>query len=297
MNSESPQKQLSVGIWAIIIASLVLSGTAIMLHLTKVMENIVDRTTRYGADAYQVQMQLNQTKAELAKLQADIAAASSFSQLKKSQGMPVGTSFTPPGSTLEANRASSPGDAVTLLEQAVTKRSFDEYQEAQPAPQRKLLEEIYQSNRELRLAYQALLAKVEGRFAEDEVLGVLNENEAVRLMELLFPRSRRYEVLKVINSSNDKAVMNVRVFTIRESPGNDVPESVRETQLNGMIEGTWWKVADDAQTQAEQKAILTKLQEQARLVNEMTRQVLDGKIKNKEEFRQAWEALPMNKKY
>ena len=88
MSNESPAKQLSIGVWAIIIASLVLSVAAIMLHLTKVMDRLDEPSFRYSVNPIQLQQQLNQTRAELSKLQTDIAMSNSFSQLKKSMGLP-----------------------------------------------------------------------------------------------------------------------------------------------------------------------------------------------------------------
>lgn len=298
MSNAPPSKQLSVGVWAIIIASLVLSTAAILLHLTKLMDHFVDRSSRYGTDVFQVQNQLNQTRSELIKLQADIASANSFSQLKKSMGMPMATpSDLPPGVSSDGTRASSSGEAVVLLEQAIKKRSFDEYQAAQPEPQRKQLEEIYQSNRALRQAYQALLAEVEGRFADDEVLNVLNENEDFRLARLLFPNVKHYDVHEVTNTTDGKAIMKVTVTIYQGDLGNeDFKEITKDIQLNAVIEGTWWKVADDAKTQTEQKAVLAKLKEQTNQVKAITQQALDSKFKNQEAFRKAWDALPMIKK-
>ncbi|MFT3881957.1 MAG: hypothetical protein QM703_20165 [Gemmatales bacterium] len=296
MSNESPTKQLSVGVWAIIIASLVLSSAAILLHLTKMMDHFVDRSSRYGSDVFQVQNQLNQLRGELSKLQADIAMANNFNQLKKSMGMAAPSSGTS-GALPNANRASSPHEAVMLLEQANRILSFEEYQAIQPGPQRKQLEELYQSNRELRTAYQALLAEVEGRFADDEVLAVLNENEASRLNAYLFPTNKRFDIVEVTNTTDGKAKIKVIEFTMLDAPGSDTPkEAAQEVFLDAVTEGSWWKVADNAQAQTDQKARLAKLKEQTTKVKALTQQVTEGKFKNKNEFQKAWDALPMIKK-
>ncbi|HQR07513.1 MAG TPA: hypothetical protein PLN21_11860 [Gemmatales bacterium] len=298
MSNESPTKQLSVGVWSIIIASLVLSSAAIMLHLTKVMDHLVDRSSRYGTDAYQVQMQLNQTKAELAKLQADIASASNFNQLKQSMGMPVTGPSTPTlGASSNVARANTPIDAVAILGQSQVNSSFDEYQEVHPKANRKLLEELKQSNRELHLAYRALAAEVEGTLAQDVVMPILDENEHRRLIRLLFASTRRYDVLEVTNQPGNKATLKVRAVTSQGQAGADeVKVSSDIIQLEAVQEGTLWRVSDSYEAQAHQKVLLTKLKEQTKQVQALQQQVLDGKIKTAEQFQKAWDALPMIKK-
>jgi hypothetical protein len=298
MSNEPPTRQLSVGVWAIILASLVLSCAAIMLHLTKVMDNYVDRSSRYGIDVFQVQNQLNQTRAELNKLQADIATASSFNQLKQSMGMPI----TPPpvaapGATSDVVRANTPLDAVAILGQSQKNSSFDEYQEVQPKANRQLLEELKQSNRELHLAYRALAAEIEGTLAQDVVMSTLDENENRRLIRLLFASTRRYDVLEVTNQPGNKATLKVRAVTSQSEAGTDqVKVSSEIIQLEAVQEGTLWKVTDGSEAQTYQKSLLAKLKEQTKQVQALKQQVLDGKIKSAEEFQKAWESLPMSKK-
>lgn len=298
MSNESPTKQLSVGVWAIIIASLVLSSAAIMLHLTKVMDQVVDRSSRYGNDVFQVQNQLNQVRAELNKLQADIATANSFSQLKKSLGMPMtAPTDLPPGASSDVARAITPIDAVAILGQSQINSSFDEYQEVHPRANRQLLEELKQSNRELHLAYRALVAETEGNLVNDLVSSILDENENRRLTRLLFASTSRYDVLEVTNQPGNKATLKVRAVTSQGEPGTDqVKVSSEIIQLEAVQEGKLWRVADGTEAQAHQKALVTKLKEQTKQVKFLQQQVLDGKIKSVEEFQKAWDALPMIKK-
>lgn len=298
MSNESPTRQLSVGVWAIILASLVLSCAAIMLHLTKVMDNYVDRSSRYGIDVFQLQNQLNQTRVELSKLQADIATANSFNQLKQSMGMPA----TPPpvaapGASADVARANTPIDAVAILGQSQKNSSFDEYQEVQPKANRQLLEELKQSNRELHLAYRALIAEMDGNLLNDVSFIILEENENRRLIRLLFASTRRYDVLEVVNQQGNKATLKVRAVTSQGEAGTDqVKVSSDIIQIQAVQEGTLWKVTDGSEAQTYQKSLLAKLKEQTKQVQTLKQQVIDGKIKSAEEFHKAWEALPMSKK-
>jgi len=293
--NDSANKHLSVGAWAIIISSLILSLAAIMLHVTKVLDHFEDRSSRYGVDVNNLQNQLNTTRAELSKLQADIAMANSFGQLKKSMGPP---GVAPPDVNSQTKtQAESPGEAVMLLQQARSRNAFDDYQAAHPKAQQKQLEEINQSNRELKLAYAALAAELEGRFAIDEVMSILNENEYLQLTSLLFTHFKQYEVLDTTFPNADKASMKVRVTIIQEVPGGEEPkEELKTVQLEAVKEGRWWKVADDTETQAFQKVILARLKEQIKQVRVLQQQLQDDKIKTAEQFKKSWDALPLSKK-
>ena len=290
--NDSTTRQLSVGTWAIIIAALVLSLAAIMLHITKVLDHFEDRSSRYNVDTYQLQNQLNTTRAELSKLQADIAMANSFGQLKKSLG-PAGL----PATDILKSQAESPAEAVILMQQAQGRRSFDDYQAAHPNAGQKQLEEINQANRELKLAYTALATELEGRFALDEVAAILTENEFLRLTALLFTNNKQYEVLDTTLPTAEKATLKVRITTTQDVPvGEQSKEETKTVQMEAIKEGRSWKVSDDPEAQAHQKKVLNKVKEQAKQVRALQQQLQSDKIKTAEEFQKAWDALPLNKK-
>ena len=203
-----------------------------------------------------------------------------------------------PATDLVKSLAESPAEAVLLMQQAQGRRNFDDYQATHPsACMQKQLEELNQANRELKLAYTALAAELEGRFALDEITAILTENEFIRLTTLLFTNNKQYEVLDTTHPTEEKANLKVKITTAQEVPGVEQSKEVTKTvQMEAVKEGRSWKVSDDPDAQAHQKKVLGRIKDQTKQIRVLQQQLQSDKIKTAEEFQKAWDALPLNKK-
>lgn len=282
-----------VGLWACIAIALILSVTAIVLHITRITDRRAPLNDASSTEYQQLLSMNSQLRMDLTRLQDAITESPNYNKFRQSfrqnNAQPFNTPFSSPN---VSNRADSPLAALMVLEQSQLRSSFDDYQLIHPADQQKVLEQIFAVNRELKLAYEELNGSLSSRFAD--VPFAVEEQDVDRLKRVLFGKSKQYEVLETNTSKPNQAEMKVKVTTqeIAELPGTPTVTKTFETKLQAVSDGTIWKISDYPEALAHHQQVLAKLKQRLKDCKAINQRCQKNEFKNYAEFLKTWEALP-----
>ena len=293
---ETPSKP--IGLWAMIIVSLILSSAAILLQLTNVLDGRYngDYLGRGTPEYQQLLTQIQSQRAELATLHNFIYQSNNYQTLRQSLIQSGTPGTTPAARGLNNAQSDSPLSAVMVLEQSQMQNNFDEYQRIQPKDRQDALEQLFVANRELKRLYEQLEGLLSTRFPGQELPEHLVEADSARLGRLLFRNPWRYDVQETIRVSPDKATLRVLLFNPNrnlpgvEKPGDESTKDI-EGKMQAVLEGTNWKVSDHPTMVARQTKILASMKKRCTECQALNEKVQKGQVTKWVDFLKAWEAL------
>lgn len=283
--SESMQSSRILNMWAVLAVALLLSITAIVLQLSKVMDRYGDNQPRAMYDNQLLLNQISSVRSELAKLQSDIANAPNFSKLKRQLqlGQIVTATETPRGSRLLAD---SPLAAMMILEQSLQQRNFEQYLAILPDTEKKQLERLQQVNRELGQVYAEITNLVQRKFSPGNLPDQLTEDDNDRLYRLLFNERYQFECTDTKRPKSGEAVLTVKLTTMSST---DDPKTiqVKMSTLRGEEEAGFWKISDRQEAHQQQKQYIESFSKLIVELKKLQAKLADGKIATMEAFETA----------
>lgn len=283
--SESMQSSRILNMWAVLAVALLLSITAIVLQLSKVMDRYGDNQPRAMYDNQLLLNQISSVRSELAKLQSDIANAPNFSKLKQQLqlGQIVTATETPRGSRLLAD---SPLAAMMILEQSLQQRNFEQYLAILPDTEKKQLERLQQVNRELGQVYAEITNLVQRKFSPGNLPDQLTEDDNDRLYRLLFNERYQFECTDTKRPKSGEAVLTVKLTTMSST---DDPKTiqVKMSTLRGEEEAGFWKISDRQEAHQQQKQYIESFSKLIVELKKLQAKLADGKIATMEAFETA----------
>ncbi|MBL8824325.1 MAG: hypothetical protein JNJ77_17190 [Planctomycetia bacterium] len=283
--SESMQSSRNLNLWAVLAVALLLSITAIVLQLSKVMDRYGDHQPRAMYDNQLLLNQISSVRSELAKLQSDIANAPNFSKLKQQLqlGQIVTATETPRGSRLLAD---SPLAAMMILEQSLQQRNFEQYLAILPDTEKKQLERLQQVNRELGQVYAEITNLVQRKFSPGNLPDQLTEDDNDRLYRLLFNERYQFECTDTKRPKSGEAVLTVKL-TSMSSIDDPKTIQVKMSTLRGAEEAGFWKISDRQEAHQQQKQYIESFSKLIVELKKLQTKLADGKIATMEAFETA----------
>lgn len=286
---ESSSDRTPVSLWAAVALAIILSVTAIVLHMIYVTDRRGNLEDRSSAEYQQLMSMNQQLRSEITRIQEAISEAPNYSKLRQNFRQNNASVAAAP---MMATRADSPLAALMILEQSQLRSSFDDYQKIHPAEQQKVLEQIFQVNREIKLAYEELSASLSTRFSDLPM--ALEEYDTDRLRRVLFGKSKSYQVTETKYVKDTQAEMNVTVTIDEgmETASGNPKSTTLPTKLAAYSDGVQWKICDYPEAIKRHTQVLTKLKQRLKDCQAVNERCKKNEFRSYADFLKAWESLP-----